>query len=142
MSKSKGSYYERQLQSLILERPGIICEKIPGSGAGTSADKPDLIVVAYDSTYYFLEDTNDYIGGFEVFAIEVKYRSKPPVYIPHQKIESLLNYHSKIPMVRLVAAKFSRKEWRLAIPNALRMTEKGRIFEVDTGTPLSEFHFR
>lgn len=96
MSKTKGTYYERQLVKAFWDAGfGVI--RAPTSGGATARALPDIIA-----------------GNGEVYyAIEVKMRRKLPVYITVEQVDEIKEFSRRFGAKAFIAVKLPYKEWEL-----------------------------
>jgi len=111
MSKSKGTYYERQLVKAFWDA-GFGVMRAPTSGGATSRALPDLVVG----------------NGKVYYAIEVKMRRELPLYIEEEQIEELKEFSRRFGAKPFIAVKLYRKDWTF-IPLS-SISKNGKRFKV------------
>jgi len=105
--KVKGERFERELLNKLWEI-GFAAVRSPSSGS-MSYPSPDLIAG----------------NGRSYLAIEVKMRSKLPLYISKNEIEDLKIFSKIFGAKPLIALKVKGFEWRFFNLESLKETEKG-----------------
>jgi len=113
MSKSKGTYYERQLVKAFWDA-GFGVVRAPTSGGATSRALPDLIA-----------------GNGEVYyAIEVKMRKELPVYITIEQINEIKEFSRRFGAKAFVAVKLPYRKWKfIPIENLSRNGKNYKVGE-------------
>ncbi len=100
--RSKGYRAERELVT-SLWRHGFAVIRAPASGARIkNAIYPDIVAI--------------YRG--RIYAIEVKYHSSTPIYVPRHQAVKLLEFAKRAAAEAYIAVKLPRKGWRF-----IRITE-------------------
>lgn len=100
--RSKGYRAERELVT-SLWRHGFAVMRAPASGARIkNAIYPDIVAI--------------YRG--RIYAIEVKYHSSTPIYVPRHQAAKLLEFAKRAAAEAYIAIKLPRKGWRF-----IRITE-------------------
>lgn len=105
--KDKGTKFERELIHILWQR-GFAAMRSAGSGAARYPT-PDIIA-----------------GNRQIFlAIEVKMRSRLPVYLADQEINELKCFSDAFGAVPLIAVRVSRSGWRFFKISSLYRTDRG-----------------
>lgn len=95
-SRAKGYRAERELVT-SLWRHGFAVIRAPASGARVrNAIYPDIVAI--------------YRG--RIYAIEVKYHSSTPIYIPRHQVTKLLEFARRAAAEAYIAVKMPRKGWK------------------------------
>lgn len=126
---TKGSNWERRFVKEC-RNLGYPTARIGASGAGTSDDLPDVIVMG-DSTTYVLE---------------LKYRSEPYVLLSDDEVEALDRFGSPDSATPLIAFRTDGRtydsEWKIIDPRDLNSTQSGWSMtqqEYDNALSLEEY---
>ena len=107
----KGYRFERELIHMFWRR-GFAAVRVPASGS-ISYPVPDIIAG----------------NGNRYLAIEVKMRSKLPVYIPREDVENLIKFSETFGAEPLIAVRIPNMGWRFLSLNNLKWTKNG--YKVD-----------
>ena len=111
MSKSKGTYYERQLVRAFWEA-GFGVMRAPTSGGATSRALPD-IVAGNGKVYY---------------AIEVKMKKELPIYIREDQVKEIREFSRRFGAEAFVAVKLPYRDWKFVPIESL--SRNGKYFKV------------
>lgn len=111
MSKTKGTYYERQLVKAFWDA-GFGVVRSPTSGGATSRTLPDIIVG----------------NGKKYYAIEVKMKKSLPVYIRPEQMEELLEFSKRFGAEPYVAVKLPYQSWKFVL--ATEIPRNGKNYKV------------
>ncbi len=111
--KRKGTKFERELIHILWEG-GYAAIRSPTSGGATSYPMPDIIAG----------------NGERYIAIEVKMRSKLPIYIDEQQIKDLAMFSNLFGAEPIIGIKLPRKDWRFFRISQLERTKKG--YKIDS----------
>ncbi len=107
----KGYRFERELIHMFWRR-GFAAVRVPASGS-ISYPVPDIIAG----------------NGNRYLAIEVKMRSKLPVYIPREDVENLIKFSETFGAEPFIAVRIPNMGWRFLSLNNLKRTKNG--YKVD-----------
>ncbi len=107
MLKSKGTRFERELLKMLWDA-GFAAVRVPASGA-MSYPSPDIIAG----------------NGDRYFAIEVKMRTRLPLYVSKDDINSLVKFSKIFGAEPILAVKVSRTGWRFISIESLKGTRTG-----------------
>ncbi len=107
----KGYRFERELVEKFW-KIGFAAVRVPASGT-YSHPSPDVIAG----------------NGFKYYAVQVKMRSKLPVYIERRDVEELIKFSKTFGAEPLIAVRLPYRGWRFIRPEDLK--EAGRGYKVD-----------